>query len=445
MLGKSPDQQQFDLFRPVLKQIVNPNHELVVLSKQIDWVALEQELSPLYSQRGAPSKPIRLVAGLLMLKRIYNLGDETVVAAWIQNPYYQYFCGEQYFQWEQPCDPSDLVHFRKRIGEEGVKRLFEESIKVHGEDAAKGNTLLVDTTAQENNITYPTDAKLYRKIIIKCNALAGEAGVQMRQTYTRTVKGLLLKLRFGHHPKRRRQATKALRKLKTIAGRQVRDLERKLEKGHMLTDAHLEFLGLCQMVLEQSRNSKDKFYSLHEPQTACIAKGKSGKPYEFGSKVSVGLNSLSGVILSILNFTGNPHDSKTLTPTLDEVHENTGKWFEQVLGDRAYRGRKKYKGSRIMVPGQEKGKDPTHKRKLRKLFRQRAAIEPIIGHLKSDHRLGRNYLKGIIGDQINPILAAMGFNLKLKLNQIRERIFYAWIYWIQIFNLKSGFGLIANF
>ena len=169
--------------------------------------------------------PIQLMSGLFILKQMFDLGDETVIPEWIRDPYFQYFCGEACFNWQQPCDPSDLVHFRKRIGEAGVERILQESIRIHGKKA-QSEEIVIDSTAQEKNITFPTDTKLRKKIINKCVKIAEKENIELRQSYKRTVKKLLLKNRFSHHPKRQKEARKAQRKIKTIAFRLVRELKR---------------------------------------------------------------------------------------------------------------------------------------------------------------------------------------------------------------------------
>ena len=252
MIGKSPNQDQSNMFLPILKEIVNPKHELVILSHQIDWNTFENEFSELYSHTGQPGVPIRMMVGLLLLKRIYNLGDETVVEQWLQNPYFQYFCGESDFQWKYPCDPSDLVHFRKRVGKAGIEKIFQLSVDTR-KDEIKTKDVLVDTTAQEKNITYPTDAKLLIKVIKLCNKIAEQENLKQRQNYKRTIKKLLLKQRFAHHPKRRKEAKAALRKLKTIAGRLVRELEREL--GETALGVYSEQLKNCNKIISQKKTS----------------------------------------------------------------------------------------------------------------------------------------------------------------------------------------------
>jgi IS5 family transposase len=419
MLGKSPDQQQKNLFRPLLKEFINMNHPLVILSNKIPWNELEKELANLYSHTGLPSKPVRLMAGLLILKQMYNHGDETIMSEWVRDPYFQHFCGEAEFQWTFPCDPSDLVHFRKRIGKEGVEKLLALSVQLQGKDA-KSRDVIVDTTVQEKNITFPTDAKLYRKIVSKCNKIAETEGIELRQSYSRTMKKLLIKQRFAHHPKRKKEAAKALRKMRTIAGRITRDLERKLQEDKL--GRYQEQINLFTRVIHQKRHDKDKIYSLHEPEVACIAKGKAHKPYEFGSKVSFAMLPKSNIIVGVVNFKGNPHDSKTLKSTLDHCFKITGREFENAIVDRGYPGKKQIGNTNIVSPGSPRGKSEYEKRKKRKQCRSRAAIEPVIGHIKQDCRMVKNYLKGSIGDEINAILAATALNFRRLLRKIERQL-----------------------
>ncbi len=181
MTRTSPNQNQKNLFLPLLNEFIDMKHELVLLSKTIDWKYFEKEFSSLYSHTGQPAMPIRLMVGCLILKRLYNHGDETLAKIWVMNPYMQFFCGEAHFQHRFPCDPSDFVHFRARIGEHGIEKIFSYSFNVHGKDA-KSDQVLSDTTVQENNTTFPTDAKLAKKIIVKSNVIALAEGIKHRQS-----------------------------------------------------------------------------------------------------------------------------------------------------------------------------------------------------------------------------------------------------------------------
>lgn len=426
MKGKLPNQNQRNLFRPILKDIINPTHELVILSQRIDWQYFEESFSPLYSHTGQPGIPIRTMVGLLLLKRIYNQGDENVMVQWVQNPYYQYFCGEAEFQWEPPCDPSDMVHFRKRIGEEGAEKIFAASIQTRRDEIKSTNDVLIDTTAQEKNITYPTDAKLLIKVIKRCNKIATQEGIDQRQNYKRTMKKLLLKQRFAHHPKRKKEAAAALRKLRTIAGRLVRELERKLSEDALIK--HKELLKNCNKVVSQKKNDKNKIYSLHEPETACIAKGKAHKKFEFGSKVSFAVVPGVNIIVGIKNFNGNPNDTSTLEPALENVEKVSKIKFKNAIVYRGYKGKKMVHDICIVTPRPPSSKQPYSKSTMRKKCRARAAVEPVIGHAKHDNRMIRNYLKGIIGNSINANLAAAGYNFKGLLRKIKEQIIWTLIF-----------------
>lgn len=421
MKGKSPNQNQRNMFLPILKDIVNPEHELVILSHKIDWDTFEDEFHNLYSHTGQPGVPIRMMVGLLLLKRIYDLGDETVMEQWLQNPYFQYFCGESEFQWKYPCDPSDLVHFRKRIGKEGVEKIFQLSVDTR-KDEIKTKDILVDTTAQEKNITYPTDAKLLRKVIDQCNKIAKKENINQRQTYKRTVKKLFLKQHFAHHPKRRKAAKAALRKLRTIAGRLLRELERELSQDAL--ESYAESLINFKKVIVQRRLDKNKIYSLHEPEVACIAKGKAHKKFEFGSKVSFAVVPGVNIIVGVQNFNGNPNDTTTLEPTLNHVEKICGKKFKNAIVDRGYKGKTKVGDITIVSPKPPNAKQPYSKTTMRKKCRKRAAVEPVIGHVKQDCRMQRNYLKGNIGNDINALLAAAGFNFRGLLRKIKKEVLW---------------------
>ena len=422
MKSSSPHQGQTNLYRPILIQIINPHDPLAILADKIPWKKLEKDFEQYYSHTGTPAKPVRLMAGLLILKQLYNLGDETVVKEWVHNPYFQYFCGESEFQWEFPCDPSDLVHFRNRVGKKGIEKIFQVSVQLQGKDA-HSKEIVVDTTAQEKNITYPTDVKLAVKVIEKCQKIAKKESVTLRQSYTRTGKKLLLMQRYAHHPKNRKKAASAKRKLKTIAGRLTRELKRKLGDEALLT--YRVELELFERVLAQKQQDKNKIYSLHEPSVSCIAKGKVAKKFEFGSKVSVAITKDTNVVVGVVNFTGNPHDSKTLESTLKQVSDTLKKSPQAVIADRGYRGKTKIADTQIIIPKPlSKQATAYQKTKIRKRFRRRAAIEPVIGHMKTDFRMARNFLKGVKGDQINALMAGAAWNFKRLLRKIEQDILW---------------------
>ena len=418
MIGKTKPVNQRDLFKPLLREFIHMGHELVLLSDKIDWKYFEDEFSVYYSHKGKPSMPIRLMVGSLMLKRIYNLGDETLCEAWERDPYMQYFCGSAHFEHRFPCDPSDFVHFRKRIGKEGIEKIFAYSVLLHGK-AAKEKVTLSDTTVSENNTTFPTDAKLAKKIIDKVNAIARVEDVEQRQSYTRTSKQLVRDTHNPNHPKRKKKSRKAAKKLKTITGRLLRELERKLP-----ADVLARYQGEIDFyygVLAQQRTDKNKIYSLHKPFTACIAKGKAHKQYEFGNKVGLITTSKTLIITAISAFEGNPHDSKTIEPLLNQMEKNLGHTPCEVVYDRGGKGQKEIGNTIISTPSKPLKRDTEYqKRKKRDKFKRRAAIEPVIGHLKTDFRMGQNYLHGNQSPQINAFLAATGWNLKKMMRKLKE-------------------------
>lgn len=278
----------------------------------------------------------------------------------------------------------------------------------------------VDTTVQEKNITYPTDDKLYKKIIKKCWKIADEEGIDLRQSYTRVVKKLSHQQRFKNTKTGARDARKANKKIKIIAGRLVRELARKLPLDHL--GIYLPELKLYQRVLSQKREDKDKIYSLHEPNVKCYAKGKEHKKFEFGSKASILVDQSTGIIMGAINFTETLHDSKTLPEALEQYERLTEKQAAHVFVDRGYKGLRQYKASQIHVPKPDKNIS----RDKRKKHSKRAAIEPVIGHLKTDYRLCRNFLKGILGDLMNVILAAAAMNFKRVMNLWRTEANGCW-------------------
>lgn len=411
MLSKRPSDGQL-CFYSTFEEQLSHRHPLYILANKIDWNIFKEEFAKLYSDEGRPAKPIRLMVSLLMLKHIRNLSDESVVEQWMENIYYQYFSGERTYACGVPCEASELVHFRNRIGPAGIELILRESIRINGKDGQE-NQATTDTTVQEKNITYPTDNKLHRKIIKKCIALADKEGLALRQRYTRTLRKLALDQRFKNHPKNKGKARKADRKVKTIAGRLVRELERKLAPAK-----DLGMLVLFKKVLAQQRNDSHKIYSLHEPHTQCLSKGKEHKKYEFGSKVSIITTKTTGVIIGAINIEKNVHDSKTLYPALVQQQRLTGVILKNNFVDRGYRGAKEVLGTKITLPGvPTKELTRYQKQKLRTGFKRRAAIEPRIGHLKQDHRLSRNFYKGIQGDNINVMLAAAAMNFKRMINK----------------------------
>ena len=393
-----------------LSDMLNQSHPLYQLADKIAWEKFETAFQPLYCQdNGRLGKPIRLMCGLLILKHLRNLSDESLVEQWSENAYYQYFCGMQEFTPSAPCASSELVHFRKRIGEEGIELIFQESIRVNNEDDEDHHhdTAFIDSTVQEKNVTYPTDAKLHKKIVKKVLCIVKKLGLPLRQSYTFVLKDIYRDQRFRNHPRNRKKALKADRRLRTIAGRPVRELKRNLKGNH----DYDKLIKLFETVLSQRRNSRNKIYSIHEPEVQCVSKGKEHKKYEFGNKVSI-IRSATGIILGAMSFR-NEYDGHTIESSLEQVERLTGRKIKVLAGDRGYRGKKEINGTEIMIPDVPKKSDSRYQKlKKHKLFCKRAGIEPTIGHLKSDCRLDRNFYKGVVGDTVNVLLAAAAYNFK---------------------------------
>jgi len=416
MLGKTPKYHQVNLFQTPLKTFINMEHELIQLADAIDWDAVEVEFMGYFAELGRPGVPIRKMVGLMLLKSLYNLSDENTVARWVENPYYQYFTGEFVFQTTPPIDPADFSKFRRRIGEEGAEKLLKLSIQLNADECVKETEVMVDTTVQEKNITFPTDVKLTRKVIARCLKTARNENITLRRTYTRELKKLNLQTRFMNHPKRKREGLKAKKRLQTIGKALVNDLARKMNSEQL--KVYLGDLMLYSRVLTQKRTDSNKIYSLHEPDVQCIAKGKEHKQYEFGNKSSIA-KTKTGVIVGAIAFKGNPFDGHTLPEQLEQIKRLSGMTVKNALVDRGYRGRKWIDDTKVEIPGTGKPTDSYYtKQKARKKFCRRAGIEPVIGHIKQDHRMQRNYLKGTLGDAINTMLAAAGYNLKHWLNKV---------------------------
>ena len=423
MLPKPSKNTQLNLFHSPLSEMLDMNDSLIALANAIDWKIFDKAFEKYYSDEGRPAKPIRLMVGILLLKQLKDISDDEIVAQWKQNPYFQYFCGFDELQIIEPCHATDLVYFRKRIGTDGMKVIFGMSVGLHGKTANE-KQVIVDTTVQENNITYPTDGKLAIKIINHLVKIAKCESVQLRRTYMKEIKQHRISLRFFRHPRKRKKARAAMKRLKTIAKTILRDLDRNFENNTLLHDKYAERFYLYMRILLQEKNTPNKIYSLHEPHAYAVGKGKDHKQWEYGTKASVVTTKKSGVIIGVASHDKNEHDSKTLEAALTSAQSNTAKPIQEAICDRGYRGKKEVLDIQISIPGTVLKRDSKYQKEVkREKFRRRAAIEPVIGHLKSDHRMQINYLKGFIGDEINLLLAASAFNLKKWMNNFLRLIF----------------------
>ncbi len=440
MYKPSSNSRQASLFWD-LETMLDSKHPLFKLANMVDWSLFENSFAPLFcADNGRPPKPIRLMTGLLMLKHLRNVSDEQVVAQFAENAYYQYFCGLEAFSTSAPCASSELVHFRHRIGEEGVELILKESIRINlamedrkreeddrnkgkdgrGRKSDKEQTAFIDSTVQEKNVTFPTDSKLLNKIIDYCHKVAKAERIKVRQSYAREVQGLKLTQRFRGKSHSKKKVAKADRRMRTIAGRLVRELLRELPSDSKCR----ERLELCLSFVNGELLDGHKIYSLHEPDVLCICKGKEHKRYEFGNKVSI-VRLWNGIIIGAMSFR-NEYDGHTIDRAREQAHRLYGRTIRILAGDRGYRGQKMSGDTKVMIPDVPKASDSAYMKAMKhELFRKRAGIEPVIGHCKSDHRLGRNFYKGLFGDSINVMLAAAAFNLKRAM-----RLFLCLFRWV---------------
>jgi IS5 family transposase len=443
---------QAQLFKIPLKSFLNPSHPLVVLSHGIAWQYFDQEFGESFSDRGRPGLPTRLMAALTYLKHTYNLSDERLVEEFLENAYWQYFCGFEYFQHEFPCDSSSLTRWRKRLGEEGCQKLLNETLRLAYSarilPVKHLQEVIVDTTVQEKNITHPTDAKLLHRMRVQLVNAAKERKIKLRQSYERVSKLLLLKQSKYAHAKQYKRAQAATKKLRTLLGRVLRDILRQSSNRDEKLKA---LLSLASRLYWQKKSDSPKLYSLHEPAVDCISKGKSHKPYEFGCKTSIVTTARLNWVIGVQSFHGNPFDGHTLKEAIQDVEQNTGVTIQNIFADKGYRGSKHWpEGKTVLLSGRRRLK-PT----LKKLLKRRSAIEPVIGHMKQDHRLSRNLLKGILGDHINGILAGTAFNFRKILRFLTDLFdlifesltvdFYLLVRFTYLHRYTGGFSVKPNF
>jgi len=428
MKPKKTDVQK-RIFETPLAQIINMEHSLVILSSQIDWASLEEPFGKLYTpHHGRPGLPTRLMVGLHYLKYAFNHSDESAVSTFLENPYWQYFCGLEYFTHGLPLDPSSMTRWRQRLSKNDSEALLKETIQtalrmkvMKPQEISRVN---VDTTVQEKAVAYPTDARNYnkgRKLLVK---IAKRRGIELRQSYVRVGEELLRKQSRYAHARQMKRAAKATKRLRNYLGRVIREVEISAEK---LTKREHEILELVKRLHAQKRDDKNKVYSLHAPEVECIAKGKVHKKYEFGCKASIVSTNGTNWIIGADACHGNPYDGHTFAESLSQVKKLTGHEVREAYCDKAYRlkSEEKPENCRMFLPGIRKRSVSEKKR-----MKRRNAIEPIIGHMKSDNRLSRNYLRGILGDIHNVILAACGFNMRkllraflcLKLRSFLENV-----------------------
>lgn len=418
-----PPPGQYDFFKKRTEDIAHDRHPLVILAKVIDWDSFTKSFGETFhSTTGRPGLPTRLMVGLHYIKHTYNLSDESVLAGFVESPQWQYFCGCEYYQFHPPCDRSSMTYWRKRIGVEKMELLLQETLKA-GQRAGiikkrELKTAVIDTTVQDKGIAYPTDTRLYFKALRSLVRLSKKSGISLRQTYKRKAKECLFKqARFGHGRKFK-EARRWERKLKTYLGRVVREIKRK--GGGVLKEGGNSKLERCleisERIWEQKRSDKGKVYSVHAPEVKCYSKGKPHKRYEFGSKVSVAISVKRSWVLGVKSFTESVHDVLTLKSAVAQVQGMTGLLLERVYVDKGYRGKGHHpEGVEVWISG-DKGRKSYYEKRL---MRRRNCVEGIIGHMKNEGRLGRNFLLGEEGDGVNAVLCGAGQNMRKLMGEVR--------------------------
>jgi IS5 family transposase len=420
-MAKPRDDRQKDLLRPALEAIIDLGHPLVRLACEIDWRFLDKRFASVcVAGAGQPPLPTRLVAGLFILKHMHDLSDEVLCARWLENPYYQFFCGELSFCHQLPFDRSSLTHWRQRLGEARLVALLQESLSVAHKTGALATRdlerVVVDTTVQPKAIAHPSDARLCHRALEKLVELARRHAVKLRQSYRRVAKRAAIMVGRYTHAHQFKRARRALKFLRIRLGRVIRDIRRKIAGDEALTERFATLLALAHRVrFQDHRQRGHKVYALHAPEVECIGKGKARAPYEFGCKVSLATPATKPkggqFVLHAKALHGNPFDGHTLGPVIADLEKLTGVETRRIHVDKGYRGHNHQEKFRVWITGQVRRVT----RPIRREMKRRAAVEPVIGHTKAEHRLGRNYLKGRDGDRSNAVLAAAGYNFSLLL------------------------------
>jgi IS5 family transposase len=436
-----------DFFRARLDQMIDLRHPLAVLANRLPWAQIESALAPAFARKnrqgqavagsdlfgtslqiagagissaGRPRLPIRLMAALLYLKHAFNLSDEELVARWSENVIWQYFSGQEYYTPEQPCDATQIGRFRTAIGEAGVEELLKATIdtavQTKAVRPAEFERIIVDTTVQEKAIAHPVDSRLLDIARAKVVQAARRAGIALKQTFRKESKALRRKAGGYAHAKQFKRLRRTVKRQRTILGIVLREVRRKLPTATSLSVATLSglntLLDRAERIRTQQRKDKDKLYALHAPEVECIGKGKARKPYEFGVKASIAVTHKSGLIVGARTFPGNPYDGHILSAQLEQTGillEDVGRIPKEVVVDLGYRGVDRDNPDVEII---HRGKYKSLTAQQRRWLKRRQAVEPAIGHLKSDHRMDRCWLQGQLGDAMHAVLCATGYNLR---------------------------------
>lgn len=447
-----------DFFRNRLDQMIDLRHPLAVLASRMPWQEIEASLAQRWARQvkagkkiedldlfgsvstvsgggvsnaGRPRLPTRLMVALLYLKHAFNESDEEVIQRWGETPTWQYFSGNEYFEHQWPCDPTQLGRFRKALGEEGVEELLARTMEVAVtlKLIAKRELtrVIVDSTVQEKAVSHPTDSKLLEAARSKVVEAAKANGIELKQTYAKEGRELRFKAGRYAHARQFRRMRKVIKRQRTIVGRLQREVSRKM---NVLSQAVQESLGqtldkaqrlVAQTGSRKAVGNRAKLYSWHAPEVECISKGKSRTPFEFGVKVGLATTLKGNLIVGARSFVGNPYDGHTLYEQIEQstiLMQDLGVRPQTVYTDLGYRGVDK---DNPTIEIKHRGKDKRLTDEERRLLKRRQAIEPVIGHLKADHRMDRCHLKGALGDAIHAVLCAAGYNIRWLLRMIVKK------------------------
>jgi len=436
-----------DFFRARLDQMIDLRHPLAVLANRMPWMQIESALAPAFARKnrhgqaiagsdlfgtslqitgagisaaGRPRLPIRLMASLLYLKHAFNLSDEELVVRWSENVVWQYFSGQDYYTPELPCDATQIGRFRTAIGEAGIEELLKATIdtavQTKAVRPAEFERIIVDTTVQEKAIAHPVDSRLLDIARAKVVQAARRAGIALKQTFSKEGKALRRKAGGYAHAKQFKRLRRTVKRQRTILGIVLREVQRNLPAATSLCAATLSGLNTllerAERIRTQQPKDKDKLYALHAPEAECIGKGKARKPYEFGVKASIALTHKSGLMVGARTFPGNPYDGHILAAQLEQTGillEDVGRVPKEVVVDLGYRGVDRDNPNVEII---HRGKYKSLTAQQRRWLKRRQAVEPAIGHLKSDHRMDRCWLPGQLGDAMHAVLCATGYNLR---------------------------------
>jgi IS5 family transposase len=454
-----------DFFRSRLDAMIDIRHPLVVLSARLPWARIEAALAlkferqdrssqqvvadDLFGERdvefgggvsnaGRPRLSIRLMASLLYLKNSFNLSDEELVERWSENVVWQFFSGQEYYEPRLPCDATQIGRFRRAIGEEGLELLLkstiETAVEIKAIKPAELERVIVDTTVMEKAIAHPVDSRLLEIARHKVVSATKRAGFVLKQTFAKEGKELRRKAGGYAHAKQFRRLKRTVKRQRTILGVVMREVQRKLDADtqsiaaggapcHEPDDPKaiselMMWLGRAERIRTQQRHDKNKLYALHAPEVECLAKGKAKKPYEFGVKVSLAITHKSGLMVGARSFPGNPYDGHILAAQLEQTTnllQDLGRSPTQAIVDLGFRG----------VDADNPGVEIIHRGRYRSLtaqrkrwLKRRQAIEPMIGHVKSDNRMDRCWLQGALGDALHALSCAAGYNIRWLLRAI---------------------------